>query len=115
MHPTLVQFLKRSGAPDCRSTAAAIRNLLDAAEEPASSWHAHGIEPPLRSAAVLAARADLLAIAEALESDRDHPGAIVDCVQWLTWSPESPVCTQPADDDTDVRAIAGRIRAALGE
>jgi hypothetical protein len=89
--------------------------LLDAAEEPASHWRAHGIEPPLRSAAVLAARADLLAIAEALESDRDHAGPIVDSASWLAWSRESPVCMPPADDDTDVMAIAGRIRVALGE
>ena len=113
MGPAFVRFLQRSSQPDRRGTAAAIRNLLHAAEEPASHWRAHGIEPPLRSAAVLAARADLLAIAEALESDREHALAMVECVAWLTWSRESPVCMQPADDDTDVKAIASRMRVAL--
>jgi hypothetical protein len=114
MPATFARFLQRRRTPDPRGTAAAIRNLLDAAEEPASNWRAHGIDPPLRAAAVLASRADLLAIATALECERDHPAQLLDCVSWLAWGPESPVCSQPADDDTDLEAIATRLRAALG-
>jgi hypothetical protein len=115
MPATFARFLQRRRTPDPRGTAAAIRNLLDAAEEPASDWRAHGIDPPLRAAAVLAARADLLAIATALECERDHPAQLLDCVSWLAWSRESPVCMRPADDDAEVKAMAGRIRVALGE
>lgn len=115
MRTSFVRFRQRRPPSDRRGTAAAIRNLLDAAEEPASHWRAHGIEPPLRSAAVLAARSELLAIAQALESDREYAAQLIDCVSWLAFSPESPVCTEPSDDDTDVNEIAGRLRVALGQ
>jgi hypothetical protein len=114
MAATFLRFLQRQPAPDRRGTAAAIRNLLDAAEEPPSHWRAHGIDPPLRSAAVRAARGDLRAIAKALESDRHQAPQIIECASWLAWARESPVCTEPADEDSDVTEIARRIRAALG-
>jgi hypothetical protein len=97
---------------ETRSTAAALRNLVDSAEEPASYWRARGVEPPLRSEAVLAARDDLVAVAQLLEADRAVPEPAVDCVTWLVWSAESPVCSDPVED-ADVADIAGRLRRWL--
>jgi hypothetical protein len=107
-------LLQRGPDADRRGTAAAIKNLLDAAEEPVANWRVYGIDAPLRSAAVLAARTDLLAIAGALESDDESPAQLVNCASWLAWSSDSPVRTEPADDDSDVEGIARRLRVAFG-
>ena len=86
-----------------------MRNLVDAADEPDSYWLAQGIEPPLRAAAILAARDDLLAIARLLERAVDMPEQAVACAAWLTWSQGSPVCSDPAPD-ADVPDVARRLR-----
>jgi hypothetical protein len=100
-------------SPDRYGSAAAIRNLIDSADEPAAYWRAQGLEPPLRSAAVLAAREDLLAVAAALESDDELAPQLLECARWLAWSPESPVCSDPGDADSDVPRVAARLREAM--
>lgn len=94
---------------DPRGTAAALRNLVDAADEPDSYWLAQGIEPPLRAGAIRAARDDLRAIATLLERAVDIPDQAIACAAWLAWSQESPICSDPAPD-ADVPDVARRLR-----
>jgi hypothetical protein len=58
------------------------------------------------------ARDDLLDIALLLGMAQEQPLALLECAEWLTWSSESPVCSEPAPD-ADVADIAARLRAAL--
>jgi hypothetical protein len=58
------------------------------------------------------ARDDLLDIALLLGMAQEKPLALLECAEWLTWSSESPVCSEPAPD-ADVADIAARLRAAL--
>jgi len=71
--------------------ATTIRHLLDAAEEPPDAWRAYGSRPPLQREAVLACRADLLAIAERLcEAGEVSPRTAAVAAQ-LVWDSASPV------------------------
>jgi hypothetical protein len=97
----LPRHRRRTPELDPGATAAALRNLVEA-----------GTEPPVRSEAVLVARDDLLEIARLLGSARQTPAALLECAEWLTWSQNSPVCSEPAPD-ADVAQIAARLRAAL--
>jgi hypothetical protein len=107
-----VTFKRRRSASDPTGTAAAIRHLIEAAEEPDWYWRTRGIEPPLRAAAVIAARDDLLAVAALLDDGENLPEPTVACAEWLAWSEASPVCSEPVDD-ADVSDLAARLRAAL--
>ena len=108
-----IRLRRKRGEHDRVGTAVALRNLVDAAEESPSRWRAHGIEPPLRSDAVLAARDDLLAVADLLAASNDVPDAALASASWLAWSSESPICSEPVDD-ADVADIAARLRKLLG-
>jgi hypothetical protein len=55
-----------TGASTRAAIASTIHHLLEAAEEPPAAWGSQGPRPPLQREAILAARADLLAIAERL-------------------------------------------------
>jgi hypothetical protein len=107
-----VTFKRSRPSPDSTGTAAAIRHLVEAAEEPDWYWRARGIEPPLRAAAVMAARDDLLAVADLLDGREALPEPTVACAEWLAWAEASPVCSEPVDD-ADVADVAARLRAAL--
>jgi hypothetical protein len=61
---------------------------------------------------VLRARDDLLDVARLLGTAQDKPSALLECADWLAWSSESPVCSEPAPD-ADVADVAARLRAAL--
>ena len=107
-----IKTRRESRRLDPQGTAAALRNLVDAAEEPESYWLGQGIQPPLRAAAIRAARNDLIAIASLLERDVTLPEQAVACAAWLAWSQESPVCSDPAPD-ADVPDVARRLRRWL--
>lgn len=71
--------------------ATTIHHLIDAAEEPPAAWPAQGPRPPLQRDAILAARQDLLAIAERLSGPGEmSPRAAARCAQ-LVWDSGSPV------------------------
>lgn len=50
--------------------ARTLRNLIDAAEEPPDAWGSTGSQPPLQREGVLAARDDLVALADRLSEPR---------------------------------------------
>jgi sugar phosphate isomerase/epimerase len=79
--------------------ASGLINLIDAAEEPASNWRACGIDPPVRSEAVLDARDELIALAEALTVPNaiSVPGLAL--TARLIWDRQSPIFTSAADAD----------------
>jgi hypothetical protein len=108
----IVALKRKRSSPDPTGTAAAIRHLIEAAEEPDWYWRTRGIEPPLRAAAVIEARDDLLAVAQLLDEQEELPEATVACADWLAWAETSPVCSEPVDD-ADVADVAARLRAAL--
>lgn len=71
--------------------ANSLRNLVDAAEEPLSSWGRGGPRPPLQRRAVRAARGDLLALVALLrQPDRVSPRAAALAAQ-LVWDSASPM------------------------
>jgi hypothetical protein len=106
------RLFRHDRVADAAGTAATLRNLVDAASEDPSHWHGFGSEPALRSEAVLMARDDLLDVARRLTCARDLAPALIECAEWLAWSPNSPVCSEPAAD-ADVPDIAARLRAAM--
>jgi hypothetical protein len=99
---------------ECRAIAAALRNLVDAAEESPAAWRAHGSDPPLRSEEVLRAKQDLIAVAGALEGRHYHPLRAVALASLLAAADDSPIYVAPASGD-DVSVVAARLRNSLGE
>jgi hypothetical protein len=91
-HPALaLRAGQLTGASTRGAIATTIHHLLDAAEEPPDAWRAYGPRPPLQRDAVLACRAELLAIAERLIG----PGAIsprtAALAAQLVWDSGSPI------------------------
>lgn len=93
-----------------RQIAACLLNLIDAAEEPASYWRAQGINPPVRSTAVLAARDELVALAGALAKSDSMSVRGVALAARLVWDRESPIFSPAAD--LNVSTWARRAREA---
>jgi hypothetical protein len=80
-----------TGASSRAAIATTIHHLLDAAEEPPAAWRAQGPRPPLQRAAILAARADLLAIAERLTGSAQVTPRAAALAAQLVWDAGSPV------------------------
>ena len=93
--------------------AGAITNLIDAAEEPPAVWRAHGIDPPLRATAVLDARAELVALAERLASQRQACVEGIALAALLVEDSNGPIYRAP--DGADVGDLARRAREVLDQ
>jgi hypothetical protein len=74
-----------------RAMANTLENLVHAAEEPPDAWPHGGPRPPLRREALLAARSDLIALAELLRRPRALPPGALALVALLLWDSASPV------------------------
>jgi len=90
-----------------------LTNLIDAAEEPPAQWRAHGIDPPLRSSAVLLARPELVSLAERLASDRPASIHGLALAAVLVEHPSSSIYSVPAQ--ADVGEMARRAREAADQ
>ena len=85
--PLLALRAQQLTSPSTRQAIArTIRNLLDAADEP---WY--GARPPLQAQDVLAARAELLAVARRLEGPEPLSPQTVALAAQLVWDCASPV------------------------
>jgi len=71
--------------------ASAIANILDAAEEPPEAWGRDGPRPPLQRAAVLAARPDLLALADLMRGRGAVSPQAAALAARLVWDSASPL------------------------
>ena len=91
--------------------ARTLRNLLDAAEEPPHTWPLGDSRPPLRRDAVLAARDDLVEIADRLAFPEDVPPRAAALTAMLIWDSASPVYA--AHTDASVAEWAGAVLDAL--
>lgn len=80
-----------TGASTRAAIASTIHHLLDAAEEPPAAWRAQGPRPPLRREAILAARADLLAIADRLTGCAPVTPRAAALAAQLVWDAGSPI------------------------
>ena len=72
-----------------RAIAQAIRNILDAAEEPPDAWGPGGSRPPLQRAAIHADRDGLLALADRLREPVPPQAAAMAAL--LVWDSASPI------------------------
>ena len=77
--------------------ARAIRNVLDAAEEPPEAWGRNGSSPPLQREALLAARHDLLSVADRLCRARNGPPQAIALAASLVWDSASPAYSPNTD------------------
>jgi hypothetical protein len=90
--PTLeLRASQLTGAASRAAIASTIHHLLDAAEEPPEAWGAHGPRPPLQREAILAARADLIAIAERLAGSAPVTPRSAALAAQLVWDAGSPI------------------------
>jgi hypothetical protein len=88
--------------------ATTLLDVLAASEEPPSPWSRGDPRPPLRRDAVLAARLELLALAERLRGPREiSPRALAGAAQ-LAWESASPIYAGES-----VRSVADFARAIL--
>jgi hypothetical protein len=74
-----------------RAIAKTIQNLVDAAEEPPDAWPIGGPRPPLQHDDVLAARDELLAVAQLLSGPEPVSPQTVALAARLVWDCASPV------------------------
>jgi hypothetical protein len=96
-------------SPRCRrSFASGIKRILEASEEPASALTA---AVPLRRREILAARADLIELADLLCSEENPQVRGLALVEAFLTSGDSPLF-HPDPDET-LEHTLGRIRAAL--
>jgi hypothetical protein len=103
-------------SPETRQgIAASIMNLIDAADEPPSTWRAYGIDPPLRADAVRAAREALVSLATALRADERPAARGVAIASCLVHDRSSPVYSRVATDRVDVWADNAREAMSAGE
>ena len=110
--PELARRAQKLAQPAIRAQLAReLANLIDAAEEPPNVWRAHGIDPPLRAGAVLAARAELVGLAERLNSHRTASIRGLAIAALLAEDPNSPIYRAP--DGADVGDLARRAREAI--
>src|SRR5437764_5170796 len=96
-----------------RAIAGTLRDLVDTAEEPAEAW---GPRPPLQREAVLAARDELLTIAELLCRREDLSPQAVALAVSMVWDSASPVYSANTDSSIfdcayDILEAAGAIPA----
>ena len=92
-----------------RLLARALRSVVEGAEGPSQAWGS--VRPPLQREEVLAARDDLLALADRLSEPRVvDPGAAA-CAAALVWDSGSPVYSR--DTGESVAAVAQDVLAAL--
>jgi hypothetical protein len=97
-----------------RGLANLIVNLIDAAEEPVEFWHGGGIDPPIRSQAVLDASPELVALADRLRDSR--PASVLGLAlvsRLVSDKRDSPIFGRPNHDS--VRDRARQARAALDD
>ena len=95
--------------PDTRNRIAnSLLNLVDAAEEPASTWRTHGVDPPLRSEAVLSARHELVALAEALRAADAAGVRGIALASQLVRGSSSPIYSWGAGADLTITARQAR-------
>jgi hypothetical protein len=107
--PALVARAHALSAPRARRRlAATIGNLLDAAQEPPEAFGPHGPRPPLQRESILAARAELEALADQLAHPAAMPVQAVALAALLVWDSASPMYTL-RDDAT----VIGWTLAAL--
>lgn len=92
---------------------AELNNLIHAAEEPPYCWQAYGIDPPLRSDAVLAARTELVDLANRLASPEQPPIRGLALAAVLIEDPASPIYRTP--EHADERDVADRAREASNQ
>ncbi len=74
-----------------RAVAGAIRNLIDACEEPRQAWGPGGPRPPLQTDDVLAARGELLAVAGHLCATESISPQTAALAAQLVWDCASPI------------------------
>jgi hypothetical protein len=97
-----------SERPTREALATTLLDVLAAAEKPPSTWGRGDPRPPLRRDAVLAARPELLALAERLSGPREvSPRALASAAQ-LAWESASPIYAGES-----VRSVADFARAIL--
>jgi ribonuclease D len=94
-----------------RALGNTLQNLLDAAEEPPQAWGPAGPRPPLQRDAILAARDQLLALADQLRQRDDISPQATALAALLVWDSASPIYTD--QQDTTVAQWSNRIFSAL--
>lgn len=80
-----------TGAATRGAIASTIHHLLDAADEPPEAWGAIGPRPPLQRGALLACRADLLAIADRFAGKDPVTPRTAALAAQLVWDSGSPI------------------------
>jgi hypothetical protein len=80
-----------TGAATRTAIATTIHHLIEAAEEPPEAWRHHSPRPPLQREAVLAARAELQAIADRLCGPGEISPRVAALAAQLVWDSGSPV------------------------
>lgn len=80
-----------TGSSSRVAIATTIHHLLDAADEPLEAWRGRGPRPPLQREAILAARSDLLAIADRLSSAAPVTPRTAALAAQLVWDAGSPI------------------------